>query len=228
MVRAGGGRNTKDAMAGKFITFEGGEGAGKSTQIKRLAETLEAAGHTVVVTREPGGTPTAEEIRRMLLAGLAEQLGPDGEAVLFAAARADHVERVIRPALRAGKWVLSDRFSDSTKVYQGVGGGADRGVLDALDRVSVGRTQPDLTIVLDVPVELGLSRAARRMEQSGKAPDRFERDDIALHEARRQAFLAIAKAEPKRVAVIDATHSEEATADAVWQTVTARLLERAA
>lgn len=215
-------------MAGKFITFEGGEGAGKSTQIKRLAERLETAGHTLVVTREPGGTPTAEEIRRMLLAGLAEQLGPDGEAVLFAAARADHVERIIRPALRAGKWVLSDRFSDSTKVYQGVGGGADKGVLDALDRVSVGRTQPDLTIVLDVPVELGLSRAARRMEQSGKTPDRFERDDIALHEARRQAFLAIAKAEPKRVAVIDATHSEEATADAVWQAVTSRLLEGAA
>jgi dTMP kinase len=224
----GGARNIQDAMAGKFITFEGGEGAGKSTQIKRLADRLEAAGHAVVVTREPGGTPTAEEIRRMLLAGLAEQLGPDGEAVLFAAARADHVERVIRPALRTGKWVLSDRFSDSTKVYQGVGGGADDGVLEALDRVAVGRTQPHLTILLDLPVETGLARAARRMEQSGKVADRFERDDIALHEARRQAFLAIAKAEPNRVAVIDAAQSEEATADAVWKTVTSRLFERAA
>lgn len=215
-------------MAGKFITFEGGEGAGKSTQIKRLAERLEKSGHSVVVTREPGGTPTAEEIRRMLLAGLAERLGPDGEAVLFAAARADHVERVIRPAIRAGKWVLSDRFSDSTKVYQGVGGGAEKGVLEALDRVAVGRTQPDLTIVLDVPIELGLARAARRMEESGKKPDRFERDEVALHEARRQAFLAIAKAEPNRVAVVDASDSEDETANAVWQAVTARLIERAA
>jgi dTMP kinase len=215
-------------MAGKFITFEGGEGAGKSTQIKRLAERLEAAGRAVVVTREPGGTPMAEEIRAMLLAGLAEELGPDGEAVLFAAARADHVERVIRPALRAGKWVLSDRFSDSTRVYQGVGGGADGGILSALDRVAVGRTQPDLTIILDLPVETGLARAARRMEGTGKTPDRFERDELALHEARRQAFIAIAKAEPERCVVIDAAQSEEATAHDVWQAVTARLIDKAA
>ena len=215
-------------MAGKFITFEGGEGAGKSTQIKRLAERLEADGRAIVVTREPGGTPTAEEIRRMLLAGVAEELGPDGEAVLFAAARADHVERVIRPALRVGKWVLSDRFSDSTRVYQGVGGGADDGILSALDRVAVGRTQPDLTVILDVPVEVGLARAAERLRASGKAPDRFERDEVALHEARRQAFLTIAEEEPKRCVVIDATRSEEATAAAIWQAVMSRLLDRAA
>ena len=215
-------------MAGKFITFEGGEGAGKSTQIKRLAERLEAAGRAIVVTREPGGTPMAEEIRGMLLAGLAEELGPDGEAVLFAAARADHVERVIRPALRTGKWVLSDRFSDSTRVYQGVGGGADGGILGALDRVAVGRTQPDLTVILDLPVETGLARAARRMETSGKTPDRFERDELALHEARRQAFLAIAKAEPDRCVVIDATQSEDSTAHDVWQAVTKRLIDKAA
>jgi dTMP kinase len=215
-------------MAGKFITFEGGEGAGKSTQIRLLADRLTAAGHAVVVTREPGGTPTAEEIRRVLLSGIAEQLGPDGEAVLFAAARADHVERVIRPALRAGKWVLSDRFSDSTRVYQGVGGGADSGILDALDRVAVGRTQPDLTIVLDVPTDVGLARAAQRTAASGEPADRFERDDLALHEARREAFLAIARAEPERCLVVDAAQSEQATANAVWQAVAARLIDRAA
>jgi dTMP kinase len=212
-------------MSGRFITFEGGEGAGKSTQIKRLAERLEATGRQVVVTREPGGTPTAEEIRQVLLAGMAQELGPDGEAVLFAAARADHVEKVIRPALRAGKWVLSDRFSDSTRVYQQK---AEPGILSALDRVAVGRTQPDLTIVLDLPVEVGLARAQRRMEAAGKKPDRFERDEIALHEARREAFLAIAKAEPQRCAVVDASQSEEATAHDVWNAVTARLIDKAA
>jgi dTMP kinase len=212
-------------MSGKFITFEGGEGAGKSTQIGRLAERLDAGGRKVVVTREPGGTPTAEEIRKMLLAGLAQELGPDGEAVLFAAARADHVEKVIRPALRAGKWVLSDRFSDSTRVYQAK---AESGVLAALDRVAVGRTQPDLTIILDLAVEVGLARAARRMEAAGKKPDRFERDDIALHEARRAAFLAIAREEPQRCVIIDASQSEEATAHDVWQAVAARLIDRAA
>jgi dTMP kinase len=212
-------------MSGKFITFEGGEGAGKSTQIGRLAERLQAGGRAVVVTREPGGTPTAEEIRKMLLAGLAQELGPDGEAALFAAARADHVEKVIRPALRAGKWVLSDRFSDSTRVYQAK---AESGVLAALDRVAVGRTQPDLTIILDLAVEVGLARAARRMEAAGKKPDRFERDDIALHEARRAAFLAIAREEPQRCVIIDASQSEEATAHDVWQAVAARLIDRAA
>lgn len=216
-------------MSGKFITFEGGEGAGKSTQIKRLAERLQATGHAVVVTREPGGTPTAEDIRKMLLAGLAEDLGPDGEAVLFAAARADHVDRVIRPAVRAGKWVLSDRFSDSTVVYQGAVGGADLGILAALDRVAVGRTQPDLTIVLDVPVKVGLTRAARRLEAGGgKAPDRFEKDEVTLHEQRRQAFLAIAKAQPERCVVINADQSEEATAHDVWAAVSARLIDKAA
>jgi dTMP kinase len=212
-------------MSGKFVTFEGGEGAGKSTQIRLLAERLEATGRQVVVTREPGGTPTAEEIRQMLLAGLAQELGPDGEAVLFAAARADHVEKVIRPALRAGKWVLSDRFSDSTRVYQAK---AEAGILSALDRVAVGRTQPDLTIVLDLPVDVGLARAARRMEAAGKKPDRFERDDLALHEARRQAFLDIAKAEPQRCIVVDASRSEEATAHDVWKAVAGRLIDKAA
>jgi dTMP kinase len=215
-------------MAGRFITFEGGEGAGKSTQIGRLARRLEAEGIPVVVTREPGGTPTAESIRRMLLSGLAEELGPDGEAVLFAAARADHVERVIRPALRAGKWVLCDRFADSTRVYQGVGGGAEPTLLDALDRVAVGRTRPDLTVILDVPVKIGLERAAKRQAESGGAADRFEREDASVHEARRQAFLAIAKADPERCIVVEANRPEAKVARTIWQAVTLRLFKRAA
>ena len=214
-------------MSGRFITFEGGEGAGKSTQIRRLAERLQGMGESVVVTREPGGTPTAESIRALLLSGAGEQLGPDGEAVLFAAARADHVEHVIRPALRAGKWVLCDRFADSTRVYQGVGGGADAMILEALERVAVGRTQPDLTLILDVPVKIGLARAAARAGGAA-SPDRFERDDLEVHEARRQAFLAIGTTEPDRCVVIDATKSEAATAEAVWKAVSARLINRAA
>lgn len=215
-------------MAGKFITFEGGEGAGKSTQIARLAKRLEADGISVVVTREPGGTPAAEAIRGALLSGIAQELGPDGEAVLFAAARADHVERVIRPALRAGQWVLCDRFTDSTRVYQGVAGGVDAATLNALERVSVGRTRPDLTIILDIPVAEGLARAARRQTESRTGADRFEREDAGVHEARRQAYLAIAKADPDRCVVIDAHRSETKVARAVWQAVSLRLLKRAA
>ncbi len=212
-------------MAGRFITFEGGEGAGKSTQIRMLAERLRAAGITSVLTREPGGTPTAESIRRLLLSGLAEQLGVDGEAVLFAAARADHVERVIRPALAAGQWVLSDRFFDSTHVYQA---NADPAFLAALDRVAVGRTWPDLTLILDIPAELGLSRATARMAASGTTPDRFERDDIALHEERRRAFLGIAAAAPERCVVIDASRPEIVVAGAIWRVVEARLVRQGA
>ena len=212
-------------MPGRFITFEGGEGAGKSTQVRLLAERLKAAGITTLVTREPGGTATAESIRRLLLSGLAEQLGVDGEAVLFAAARADHVEHVIRPALDAGQWVLCDRFFDSTHVYQSR---ADASFLDALDRVAVGRTRPDLTIMLDVPAEVGMARAAARMAASGKAPDRFERDAIALHETRRQAFLKIAATAPTRCVVIDAARPQAAVADAVWRAVEGRLMRHAA
>jgi dTMP kinase len=215
-------------MPGRFITFEGGEGAGKSTQIARLARRLEDEGISIVVTREPGGTPTAEAIRQMLLSGLAEELGPDGEAVLFAAARADHVDRVIRPALRAGRWVLSDRFTDSTRVYQGVAGGADSAMLDALERVAVGRTRPDLTVILDIPVEVGLARAAERQRELGGPADRFEREDVSVHEARRKAYLAIAKADPERCIVVDANRSESKIAKAIWQAVALRLLQRAA
>lgn len=214
-------------MAGKFITFEGGEGAGKSTQIGLLAKRLEDAGHAVVVTREPGGTPTAEAIRRVLLSGAGKQLGPDGEAILFAAARADHVDNVINPALHAGQWVLCDRFIDSTRAYQGTGG-ADNETLTALERVAVGRTRPDLTLILDLPATVGLARAARRQRQAGEDADRFEADTVEQHERRRQTYLAIAAAEPQRCAVIDASRSETETADAVWRAVTLRLLHQAA
>jgi dTMP kinase len=215
-------------MTGRFITFEGGEGAGKSTQIARLAARLENEGISVVVTREPGGTPVAEAIRGALLSGVAQELGADGEAILFAAARADHVDKVIRPALSAGRWVLCDRFIDSTRVYQGAAGGVDAATLTALERVSVGSTRPDLTIILDIPVEAGLARAGKRREEQGLAADRFEGDDVAVHEARRRAYLAIAKADPDRCIVVDANRSEAKVARAVWQVVSLRLLKRAA
>ncbi len=215
-------------MAGKFITFEGGEGAGKSTQIRRLAERLTTSGRAVIVTREPGGTPTAESIRRLILSGLVKDLGANDEAILFAAARADHVERVIRPALAAGRWVLCDRFADSTHAYQGAGGGADEALLNALDRVAVGRTRPDLTLILDLPAEVGLARATARQANDRETPDHFERDDAATHEVRRRAFLAIARREPERCVVIDAAGDEETVAEAVWQAVRARLLDEAA
>ena len=215
-------------MPGKFITFEGGEGAGKSTQIGRLADRLRATGREVVVTREPGGTPTAESIRRFLLNGLAERLGADGEAILFAAARADHVETLIRPALAAGRWVLCDRFADSTRVYQGGPGGVDDALLDALDKVAIGATRPDLTVLLDVPAGIGLARAARRGEGAAAAPDRFESEAFALHEARRHAYLAIAAAAPRRCVLVDGTGSEDAVADEIWREISSRLLERAA
>jgi dTMP kinase len=216
-------------MTGKFITFEGGDGAGKSTQIKRLAETLAATGRSVTTTREPGGTPTAESIRQLLLSGAAEPLGAEGEAILFAAARADHIDTVIRPALEHGAWVLCDRFSDSTRVYQGVTGGVDERLLNALERITVGETHPDLTIILDVPVTLGLARVNDRLGVEGNAsPDRFEGEDLDLQEKRRQAFLEIAAREPDRCVVVDATRSEDSVAEAVWRAVSSRLLGEAA
>jgi dTMP kinase len=216
-------------MKARFITFEGGEGAGKSTQIRRLAARLGEAGRPVVTTREPGGTPTAEAIRRVILSGFAARMGPEAEAMLFAAARADHVDQLIRPALAEGKWVLCDRFTDSTEVYQGATGGVDGRLLKTLERVAVDETRPDLTIILDIPAEVGLARAsARGRGQGGGDPDRFEREALALHEARRRAYLDIAAREPDRCVVIDATASEDEVADAVWRAVSGRLLDKAA
>ncbi|HEY0568514.1 MAG TPA: dTMP kinase, partial [Xanthobacteraceae bacterium] len=146
-------------MRGRFITFEGGEGTGKSTQVPLLARRLRGLGLEVHVTREPGGSPGAEIIRHVLLAGAGKPFGPEAEAILFAAARDDHVTNVIRPALERGAWVLCDRFTDSTRVYQGILGGVDLPFLNALDRLTVGATRPDLTFVLDLPVQTGLTRA---------------------------------------------------------------------
>jgi dTMP kinase len=218
----------KGTMTGKFITFEGGDGAGKSTQIRRLAAALAATGRKIRQTREPGGTPAAEAVRHLVLSGHAESMGPEGEAILFAAARADHVDKVIRPALKRGEWVLCDRFADSTRVYQGASGGADDRLLRALERVAVGETRPDLTIVLDVPAAVGLERARDRLERAGAPADRFEGEELWLQEKRRQTFLEIAANEPDRCVVIDATETEDEVAHTVWKAVSSRLLRAAA
>ncbi|MFZ0777411.1 MAG: dTMP kinase, partial [Xanthobacteraceae bacterium] len=179
-------------MRGKFITFEGGEGTGKSTQAAMLALRLEALGLAVHLTREPGGSPGAEIIRHVVLSGAAKPFGPDVEAMLFAAARDDHVRCTILPALDAGKWVICDRFTDSTRVYQGILGKVDQRLIKGLERVSVGDLAPDLTLVLDVPVERGLERVKLRRGEA--KPDRFEAENVEFHQKLRQAYLAIAAA----------------------------------
>ena len=199
---------------GRFITFEGGEGSGKSTQIKRLAARLEAAKLRTVVTREPGGSPGAEIIRHLLLSGIGKLLGPEAETLLFAAARADHVRTVILPALAQGTWVLCDRFSDSTRVYQGRLGHVAPAFLDGIERVTIGDLKPDLTIILDVPVEVGLKRAAAR--RGTGAPDRFEAEDARFHEALREAYRDIAASEPGRCVLIDADAGVNTVATQVW------------
>lgn len=209
---------------GRFITFEGGEGAGKTTQVKRLAERLRVLGHEVLETREPGGSPGAEAMRHLLLAGIAKPLGSDAEAMLFAAARDDHVTSVIRPALAGGAWVICDRFLDSTRVYQGVLGGVDERLMRALERVSVGDTLPDLTFVLDVPADVGLARAGKRAQGA----DRFESEDLAYHERLRQAFRQIAENEPNRCILIDATINADVLAVRIWMAVADRLLRKRA
>lgn len=200
---------------GRFITFEGGDGAGKSTQLRRLADWLRARGHEVVATREPGGSPAAEAIRDLLLSGRAKPLGALGETYLFAAARIDHLAETIEPALASGAIVLCDRFIDSTRVYQGIGSDLDPAVLAAIEAATIAGRLPDLTLVLDLAAERGQARARSRSD----APDRFESADLPLLEARRQGFLAIAAAEPERCTVIDADRD----ADAVFADVAARV-----
>ena len=206
---------------GRFITFEGGEGSGKSTQIKTLAARLAKAKLRAVVTREPGGSPGAEIIRHLLLSGMGKLLGPDAETLLFAAARDDHVRSVIMPALDKGRWVLCDRFSDSTRAYQGGQGRTPPELLRAMERVTIGELKPDLTIMLDVPVEVGLQRAAAR--RGTGAPDRFEAEDVRFHQQLREAYLEIAAAEPGRCVVIDANIDPDTVAAKVWAAVRDRL-----
>ncbi len=203
---------------GTFISFEGGEGVGKTTQIKRLAASLREIGYDVLETREPGGSPGAEAVRHVLLSGAAEALGPRLEAVLFAAARSDHVETVIRPAIEVEKIVLTDRFMDSSRVYQGVTGGLSADFMAALERVTVNGMVPDLTIILDIEPEDGLRRAAAR-RASGENADRFEKEQVEIHQRRRQAFLDIAEAEPERCVVIDASSAEDEIAAQVLEAV---------
>jgi len=202
------------AGRGRFISFEGGEGSGKSTQIKKLAERLDAAKLRSIVTREPGGSPGAEVIRHLILSGMGKLLGPDAETLLFAAARDDHVRTVIQPALNQGTWVLCDRFSDSTRVYQGRVGNVASGLLNAMERVTIGDLKPDLTIILDVPVEIGLKRAAAR--RGSAAPDRFESEDVKFHHNLRDAYREIAATEPARCVLIDASGDANTVAAAVW------------
>ena len=203
---------------GRFITFEGGEGTGKSTQVRLLADSLlKSAGITSVVTREPGGSPGAEIIRHLVLSGMGQVLGADGEALLFAAARDDHVHRVIAPALKRGQWVLCDRFSDSTRVYQGKLGRADPNLIDALERVTIEGLKPDLTIVLDVKAEIGLARAAARRGKD--APDRFESEDINFHRRLRDAFRQLTIDQPTRCVLIPAEADINVVAERVWAAV---------
>ena len=202
-----------------FITFEGGEGAGKSTQVRRLALALEEQGHKAMVTREPGGSPGAEHIRSLIVYGDTDKWTPLTETLLVFAARADHLERTIRPALKRGQWVICDRFVDSTFAYQGIGQGVNAGTIAELRDLVVGRDMPALTLILDLSVETGLERAGKRDHDE----DRFERMGDDFHQRLRQAFLDIAAAEPERCVVIDASQDEDAVAAAVWQAVSSRL-----
>jgi dTMP kinase len=210
------------AMAtGRFITFEGGEGTGKSTQARLLAERLRAAGVGVLLTREPGGSTFAEQIRELLLGGTLAQHPPLAEALLFSAARADHLAATIRPALAAGNWVISDRFADSTRVYQGAAGGVAAETLLALERLVVGETRPALTVILDLAPAEGLARAKARRRAGGSEPadtadDPFERRTLAFHERLRAGFLDLAAAEPERCTVIDAALPAADIARAIW------------
>jgi dTMP kinase len=214
------------AGRGRFVSFEGGEGSGKSTQIKILAERLAGLKLQTIVTREPGGSPGAEIIRHLVLSGMGKLLGPDAETLLFAAARDDHARTVIEPALKQGPWVLSDRFSDSTRVYQGALGQVAPGILNAMQRVTIGDLKPDLTVILDVPVEVGLKRAAAR--RGAAAADRFESEDISFHQQLRDAYREIAKNEPERCVLIDATEEQAKVAANIWSALRDRFFTTSA
>ncbi|MBM3644983.1 MAG: dTMP kinase [Alphaproteobacteria bacterium] len=204
---------------GRFITLEGGEGAGKTTQIARLRDWLEARGVRSIATREPGGSPGAEAIRKLLVEGAADRWDGTTEALLHYAARRDHLRATVRPALAAGTWVVCDRFADSTLAYQGFGHGLDRDSIARLHLVAIGDFRPDLTVMLDLPVAAGLARAAARRG----AETRYESLAADFHERVRAGFLAIAAAEPERCAVVDATRDADAVAADIAQIVARRL-----
>lgn len=206
---------------GHFITIEGGEGAGKSTQVRRLTERLRLRGIDVVTTREPGGSPGAEIVRHVVLSGAAKSLGPTTEAMLFAAARDDHVQSLIRPALERGAWVISDRFMDSTRIYQGALGSVDARLIEALEHVTVGDCQPVLTFILDVPFEVG----AARLKERGGDKDRFESENREFHERLREGFRELAAQETGRCLLIDASQGPDVVAVRIWMNVVERLMK---
>ena len=211
----------------RFITFEGGEGVGKSTQVKRLLVRLNRGNIEAVRTREPGGTPKAEAIRAFILQGRSEVWGPGAEAILFAAARLDHVNQLIAPSLDSGKWVISDRFHDSTRAYQGLTGGVDDKLIHALETLALNGHQPDVTIVLDMDPEAAFGRVNdRELEQAlAETGDRFEKENLDWHRRLREAFLAIARANPERCVVLPAAQNEDALEQEVWDTLVRRFPE---
>jgi dTMP kinase len=218
-TKAGRKAHVAGVASGRFITLEGGEGAGKSTQARRLGERLATRGRQAVVTREPGGSPGAEAIRALLVTGEVDRWSPVAETLLMYAARRDHIERTIAPALASGAWVVSDRFADSTRAYQGAGGGAPGSLIQSLERYVLGETRPDLTLILDLPVEAGLARAASREH----AETRFEGKGEDFHQRLRDAFLAIARVERDRCVVIDAAQGPDAVEAVIWAAVENRL-----
>lgn len=203
---------------GRFITFEGGDGSGKSTQIALLVAALTKRKRDAIATREPGGSPGADEIRKLVLTGEPERWDVMTETLLMFAARADHVARTIKPALAKKKWVVCDRFTDSTYAYQGAGGGLARETIRRLETLVLDDFRPDLTLILDVPPDIGLARTRGR----GHDETRFEKFDLAFHERLRATYLAIARRDPHRCVVIDASADEKTVADAIWSTVTKR------
>ncbi|NOZ32527.1 MAG: dTMP kinase [Alphaproteobacteria bacterium] len=214
-------------MSARFITFEGGEGVGKSTQITRLADRLTKSGVQAVRTREPGGTPKSEAVRSFLLQGKSEAWGPGAEAVLFATARLDHVNALIRPSLQTDHWVLSDRFYDSTRAYQGLTGGVPDKLIDALEILALDGCYPDLTIVLDMDPGSAFARMTKRArdEKTELAPDRFEKEALDWHGRLRQGFLDIARANPDRCVVIAADEDPDRIEREIWDTVTTKFPE---
>ena len=206
---------------GRFLTVEGGEGTGKSTQVGLLVSALARAGIPALRTREPGGAPGAEDIRKLLVEGDPGRWDAQSEALLMVAARRCHLTAMVWPALAQGTWVVSDRFADSTLAYQGSAGGVPRADLEALHRIIAGDFAPDLTLILDLDPEVGLKRAVKRR---GRGPaDRFESEGLPFHKTLRRAFLDIAAAEPLRCAIIDADRSEDDVAAAIWSAVQYRL-----
>ncbi len=214
----------RERTTGRFITVEGGEGAGKSTQIRRLAAWLGGQGIETVTTREPGGTPGAEAIRALLVTGEPDRWDSTTEALLIAAARRDHAVKVIRPALARGVWVLCDRFADSTLAYQGYAGGLPADGLIALYRFAVGDLTPDLTVVLDLPAAEGLRRAGARAGAQSAAESRFEERTLRFHETVREGFLDIARREPARCDIVDGAAPVDTVARQIAAAVGKKLL----